>query len=142
MRIDPKEEVDYKIKLAKQYLKSAEEAFNRKDYRATVAESQLAAENSAKAVIAFFRVPSWSHNPALELKELLNNIPQSVKHLMEELASIAEVLASEHGRAIYGEPAKALTPWEIYNEDDANSALRYAKKAFDYALFILKELGV
>ena len=142
MRIDPKEEVDYRIKLAKQYLKSAEEAFNRKDYRATVAESQLAAENSAKAVIAFFRVPSWSHNPALELKELLNNIPQSVKHLMEELASIAEVLASEYGRAIYGEPAKALTPWEIYNEDDANSALRYAKKAFDYALFILKELGV
>jgi len=61
---------------------------------------------------------------------------------MEELASIAEVLASEHGRATYGEPAKALTPWEIYNEDDANSALRYAKKAFDYALFILKELGV
>jgi len=142
MRIDPKEEVDYRIKLAKQYLKSAEEAFNRKDYRATVAESQLAAENSAKAVIAFFRVPSWSHNPALELKELLNNIPQSVKHLMEELASIAEVLASEYGRAIYGEPAKALTPWEIYNEDDANSALRYAKKAFEYALFILKELGV
>jgi len=69
MKIDPKEEVDYRIKLAKQYLKSAE-AFNRKDYRATVAESQLAVENFAKAVIAFFRIPSWSHNLAPELKEL------------------------------------------------------------------------
>jgi len=142
MKIDPKEEVDYRIKLAKQYLKSAEEAFNRKDYRATVAESQLAVENFAKAVIAFFRIPSWSHNLAPELKELLNNIPQSVKHLTEELAFIAEVLASEHGRATYGEPAKALTPWKIYNENDANLALQYAKKAFEYTLSILKELGV
>ena len=68
MRINPRHEVLYRLELAERYLKEAEEAYKRKDYRSTVASSQLSVENSAKAVIAFFRVPSWSHDPSHELR--------------------------------------------------------------------------
>ena len=111
------------MKLARYYLRDAENAFRRGDFRATVASSQLSAENSAKAVIAFYRIPSWSHNPAPELREIADQIPEDVKELALELADIAETLAPEHGRVTYGEPLRGLTPWEIYSREDAHTPL-------------------
>jgi len=142
MKINPLNEVLYRLKLAEHYLKDANEAYKRGDFRGTVASSQLSVENSAKAVIAFFRVPSWSHNPSPELRELLANIPLEVKSLAEKIAEMAETLAPEHGRATYGEPIRGLTPWEIYNREEAEEALNYAKKSLEYAHIILRKLGV
>ena len=122
-RIDLDHEISYRIRLAKNYLRDAEEAFLRGDYRNTVASSQLAAENAAKAIIAVYRIPSWSHDPSNELRELLSNMPMNIRSFVEELAEITESLASEHGRATYGEPLQRLTPWEIYDRD-------YAKKVW------------
>ena len=70
MKINPLGEVSYRLKLAVHYLKDAEDAYRRGDYRGTVASSQLSTENAAKAVIAFFRIPSWSHDPAPELRAI------------------------------------------------------------------------
>ena len=142
MKINPLSEVLYRVKIAKYYLRDAENAFRRGDFRATVASSQLSAENSAKAVIAFYRIPSWSHNPAPELREVADQIPEDVKELALELADIAETLAPEHGRATYGEPLRGLTPWEIYSRDDAGKALNYARKALECAIKVLSRLGV
>ncbi|RLI39014.1 hypothetical protein DRO60_02465 [Candidatus Bathyarchaeota archaeon] len=58
MRIDPAGEVLYRLRLAELYLRDAEGALERGDFRAAVASSQLSAENAAKAVVAVFRVPS------------------------------------------------------------------------------------
>ncbi|MCG2892951.1 MAG: HEPN domain-containing protein [Vulcanisaeta sp.] len=55
---DPMDEVRYRYRLAINYLGDANEAFNRGDWRGTVANAQLSAENAAKAVIAVYRVPS------------------------------------------------------------------------------------
>ena len=141
MRIDPAAEVSYRLRLAELYLMDAENAFKRGDFRAVVASSQLSAENAAKAVIAVFRVPSWSHDPSPELRELRNRVPEAVRGLLDELADIAEELAPEHGRATYGEPTRALTPWDIYDEGDARRALERARRALANARAVLRALG-
>jgi len=138
--INPRREVEYGLKLAERYLSDAEEAFARGDYRGTVASSQLSVENSAKAVIALFRVPSWSHDPSHELREFLSQLPGDFRELGEELANYAQTLAPEHGRSTYGEPVRGLTPWELYSEEDAERALRYARKALRNARLIVERL--
>jgi len=139
-RIDPDHEISYRIRLAKNYLRDAEEAFLREDYRNTVASSQLAAENAAKAIIAVYRIPSWSHDPSNELRELLSNMPMNIRSFVEELAEITESLAPEHGRATYGEPLQGLTPWEIYDRDYAKKVLEKARRAIDLMRTVLKEI--
>lgn len=72
MRINPIEESRHRLKLARNYLRDAEDALKRGDYRGAVVSSQLSAENSAKAIIALFRIPSWSHDPSHELRQILD----------------------------------------------------------------------
>lgn len=141
MRIDPASEISYRLRLAELYLRDAEDAFKRRDFRAVVASSQLSAENAAKAVIAVFRVPSWSHDPSPELRELRDQVPEAVRALLDELADVTEELAPEHGRSTYGEPTRGLTPWDIYGEGDARRALERARKALVNARAILRALG-
>ncbi len=142
MRINPSGEISYRVRLSERHLSEAEEAYRRRDFRGTVLSSQLAVENSAKAVIAFFRVPSWSHDPSHELRELLEEIPEEVRGLAEELSELSSTLAPEHGRATYGEPERSLTPWEIYGEEEAREALEYARRSLENALAILGGLGI
>ncbi len=140
LRLNPRGEVSYRVKLATRYLAEAEEAFRRGDYRGVVASSQLSAESSAKAIIALFRIPSWSHDPSHELLEVSLMLPPDLKKLAEELADIARRLAPEHGRATYGEPLRGLTPWDIYDEESASEALSRAKRAKEIMEIILGRL--
>ena len=142
MRINPENEISYRLRLAELYLEDAESAFERGDYRGAVASSQLSVENAAKAIIANFRVPSWSHDPSHELRELQEALPEDVRALVDELADTAGELAPEHGKATYGEPTRGLTPWDIYDEGDAERALRYARRALVIARSVLRTLGV
>ncbi|KUO79365.1 MAG: HEPN domain-containing protein [Vulcanisaeta sp.] len=139
---DPMDEVRYRYKLAINYLRDANEAFNRGDWRGTVANAQLSAENAAKAVIAVYRVPSWSHDPSGELQELVDRMPRELADLVIELANIAKRLAPEHGRSTYGEPSMGLTPWDIYTQGDAENALGMAKRAVEIMKAILRTLGI
>jgi HEPN domain-containing protein len=139
---DPMDEVRYRYKLAINYLRDANEAFNRGDWRGTVANAQLSAENAAKAVIAVYRVPSWSHDPSGELQELVDRMPRELADLVIELANIAKRLAPEHGRSTYGEPSMGLTPWDIYTQGDAENALSMAKRAVEIMKAILRTLGI
>jgi len=139
---NPLNEVIYRYKLAKNFLREAEEAFKRGDWRNTVSASQLAAENAAKAIIAFYRIPSWSHDPSHELLSILSNIPSHVRKLTEEVAVIARTLAPEHGRSTYGEPTRGLTPWDIYKREDAEKAINIARKAVKNTIKVLKALNI
>jgi len=78
-KFNPLSEVEYRARLAERYLTDAEDAFKRGDFRGTVASSQLAVENAAKAVVAVYRVPSWSHDPSHELREVTALLPASLK---------------------------------------------------------------
>jgi len=46
---------------------------------------------------------------------------------------MAEALAPEHGRPTCGEPVRGLTPWDVYSEEDAKTALSYARRALELA---------
>lgn len=140
MKLNPQSEVQYRVELATRYLKEAEDAIERRDYRSTVASSQLCAENAAKAIITLYRIPSWSHDPSHELLEVIRHLRPELRRLAEELAEIARKLAPEHGRATYGEPTRGLTPWDIYGEEDALEALSMARRALKLMKTILKEL--
>ncbi len=142
MKLNPINEILYRINLAKKYLEEAEKAYGRSDWRTTVSSSQLSAENSGKAVIAFYRIPSWSHDPSPELLEIISMMPSEMTERIEKLAEITRSLAPEHGRSTYGEPLRGLTPWEIYTDEDAEKSLQMAREAFHYAVTILKELGI
>jgi HEPN domain-containing protein len=139
---DPIDEVKYRYRLAVNCLREADEAFSRGDWRGTVANAKLSAENAAKAVIAAYRVPSWSHDPSDELRELIDRMPGDLVDLIIELANIAKTLAPEHGRSTYGEPSRGLTPWDIYNKGDAEKALGMANRAVDIMKTILNALGI
>jgi len=140
LKLNPQKEVRYRVELAKRYLREAEEAIKRKDYRNTVASSQLCVENAAKAIIALYRIPSWSHDPSHELLEITPQLKPELRKLAKELAEIARKLAPEHGRAAYGEPTRGLTPWDIYGEEDALEALSMARRAWRIMKTILEEL--
>lgn len=128
--------------MAEKYLEEAREAYGRRDYRLTVASSQLCAENAAKAVISVYRTPSWSHDPSNELLEVAQQLPQHLREYTEELAEIARTLASEHGRTTYGEPLRGLTPWNLYGEREAAESLRMAERTWELMKKILGELRV
>jgi len=142
LKLNPSSEVAYRDRLAKGYLRDAKESYRREDYRGTVASAQLCAENAAKAIIAVYRIPSWTHDPSRELIEVAQNLDPSLRVLAEELAEIARRLAPEHGRATYGEPTRGLTPWDIYGEEDALTALTLARRALELARNILEGIGV
>ena len=74
LKFNPQSEVRYRVELASRYLKEAKEAAQRRDHRSAVASSQLCAENAAKAVIALYRIPSWSHDLSHELLEVIQNL--------------------------------------------------------------------
>jgi len=142
LRFNPLSDVAYRRKLTNKYLKEAGENFKRGDYRRTVESAQLATENAAKAIIALYHVPSWSHDPSIELLELLKKLPKELEVKARKLAQIAHKLAPEHGRVTYGEPVRGVTPWELYKKKDAEEALIMAKDCVKLLREILKNMPI
>ncbi|MEM2144330.1 MAG: HEPN domain-containing protein [Candidatus Jordarchaeaceae archaeon] len=133
--MNSEEEAKYRLTLAEGYLRRAEEALTREDHFAVISNSQLAVENSAKAVISCFRIPSWSHDPSSELLEVIEEnrdkiekrINSSIFHGLSTLASYSRNLAPEHGRMSYGDPTLRIPPWDLANSKRADESLSYAQ---------------
>ncbi|WP_243678835.1 hypothetical protein [Vulcanisaeta distributa] len=49
----------------------------------------LAVENFAKAIIAIYQVPTWSHDPSNQLMGIINQLPGEVRELVIELARMS-----------------------------------------------------
>lgn len=141
MIIDPKDEVLYGLRLAREHLEAAIKRMGVGDLAGSVEASQLAAENSVKAVIAHFSTPSWSHDPSGELLEYVGSLPDELKHLVERLAEIVADLAPEHGRASYRIPERRITPSQIYDAEKAGRAVKLAEEALKLVEQVLKGLG-
>lgn len=141
MEIDPREEVLYRLSLAVEHLEAAVRRFNVEDWAGVVQASQLAAENAAKAVIAHFHVPSWTHDPSGELREILGELPAELRGHVNRLIEIVSGLAPEHGRASYGLPTERVTPGRLYDRGKAEEALRAAREAVSISKSVLSRLG-
>ncbi|MBS7609592.1 HEPN domain-containing protein [Candidatus Bathyarchaeota archaeon] len=142
MSFNPLGEVRYRYRLAVEQLERAERLFSLRDWSGTVSASQLAVENFAKAVIATFEVPTWSHDPSNQLNSLIDRLPIEAMDEAKELAALAREVAPEHGRSSYGEPTTGLLPSDIYREDHASNALKKGRKARAIAKRVLDMLNV
>lgn len=94
-----------------------------------VSASQLAIENFAKAVVAVFEVPTWSHDPSSQLESLISRSPNDIADNVKELANLVRGIAPEHGRSTYGELSVGLLPSDIYEEVHALNTLESSSKA-------------
>jgi HEPN domain-containing protein len=142
MSLNPLSEVKYRYRLAMEHLERAERLFSLKDWVGVVSASQLAIENFAKAVIAIFEIPTWSHDPSNQLNDLVEKFPNDIVNDVKELAKIAREIAPEHGRSTYGEPISGLMPSEIYKESNALNALEECRKAKKIAEKVLERLNI
>jgi len=133
LKFNPRKEVEYRIELAVRFLGEAEKAWSSGDWRRVVESSQLASENAAKSVIAIYRIPSWSHDPYEELIEISLSLKSEYRKPISRLAEMAHELAPEHGRVVYGEPSRGMTPWDLYSKEDAENALSKAREAVKIA---------
>ena len=135
MSLNPLSEVKYRYRLAMEHLERAERLFSLKDWVGVVSASQLAIENFAKAVIAIFEIPTWSHDPSNQLNDLVEKFPNDIVNDVKEIAP-------EHGRSTYGEPISGLMPSDIYKESNALNALEECRKAKKIAEKVLERLNV
>ncbi len=140
VELDPSEEVRYRFNLAEEHLEKAVKRTSINDWSGVVQASQLAAENAAKAIIACFFMPSWTHDPSEELKEACKLLPEEFKEEICKLIDIVQKLAPEHGRASYGVPEEGVPPSSLYNEEKAKNALKMACEAVNIARSVLKNL--
>jgi len=121
--------VKYRVQLAHEYLEDAENNLRANDFKGCVQNSQLAAENAAKAVVATRRTPSWGHDPSPELLEVAEELGSQQEAKAKRLAELSSQLAPEYGRATYGEPERFMTPRMLYDRQAAEKAIAVAREA-------------
>jgi len=130
--MESRRDADYRLRLAEGFLAEAEQDYRLKRWRAVVDNSQLAAENAAKAVLALVRPPSRVHDPGPLLLDALTQglFREEQAATVKALAECAEALGPDvHIQTDYGDETGGLTPWELFDNDDANRALELARQA-------------
>jgi HEPN domain-containing protein len=94
----------------------------------------LSIENSVKAVLAVFGPVGKTHDPWLDLQELLKEesaIPSGLREAASELAELgARFGTKEHFLTDYGDESQFLSPWKLFGEEDAKEAKETAERCF------------
>lgn len=127
-------EVNYRKRLAEGFLEEARQDMGLKRWRACVSNSQLAAENSAKALLAMLGPVGKTHQPTVLLRKALDEgrFADAVRLAVDAVAGAAETLGSDvHIESDYGDDARWLTPWEIFGSEEASLALEQAEQAVE-----------
>lgn len=126
----------YRLRLAEGFLAEARQDADLGRWRSAVDSAQLAVENAGKAVLAAFGRVGRTHNPATQIRGLIEEkqpgTPSSED--LERIAELAELLGPDiHIQTDYGDEAGGRTPWELFSEDDARRALDIATEAVNLA---------
>jgi HEPN domain-containing protein len=139
--MDSEEEAKYRIRLAEGYLSKANRFLKDRLFDDAVSRAQLASENAIKSIVSCFRVPSWTHDPSVELNEVIDLAGSTLREKLsdsflielKEAAKAAKELAPNHGKTTYGDTATHKAPWEIYDQKAANEAVTKASRAVNAA---------
>ena len=75
-------EVEIRLRDAQASLSTAQRSFPAEDYRAVVQNAHLCIELSAKAVIAYYEEPAWTHNPSEELLKILEEHGEEIAEML------------------------------------------------------------
>ena len=120
---------------AREALRSSEEAHERVDYRITVQQAQLAAELSAKSVIAYFEEPRWTHDPSGQFRRVMEGeeieavLENHALKNCEKFAQYVRELAPWHSWSIYGrmEGGRRIRASDLCTAEVGEDALNKAK---------------
>jgi HEPN domain-containing protein len=138
------DEVEYRVRLADGFLGEARQDFGLGRWRSCVDNSQLAAENVAKAVLGLLGPVGRTHNPATLLMQALREgrVPSPVVPNVRRIAECARRLGPQvHIESDYGDEATRRTPWELFAEADARDAFRVAEEAIELARQVIQEVA-
>lgn len=141
--MNSREDVEYRLNLAKGFLKEAEEDFQLKRWRSCVNSAQLSAENSGKAILMIFGVSPKTHEPARFLGKLVHDmeIPKETGDKIKEiLPDFLTLGAEEHFMTDYGDESSYKLPWDIFDKESAKLALNAAKRCKSAAEDIIKNI--
>lgn len=130
------EEVTYRLRLAEGFLDEARQDLGLRRWRSCIDNSQLSVENAAKTVLAMLGPVGRTHNPAILLRKALaeGRFLETVHGEVVQVAECSEVLGQDiHMETDYGSEAEWRTPWELFDESDAQQALDTAERAFRLA---------
>jgi HEPN domain-containing protein len=132
----------YRFRVAQGFLEESRQDVALTRWRSAVDSAQLATENAAKAVLALVGPVGRTHQPALLLRQALQIFSPSYQQYVERLSEQAEMLGFDvHVQTDYGDEMEGVTPWELFNEDDARSALAIAEEAVRLAQLIIEALN-
>ena len=133
----------YRLKIVQGFLDESRQDVQLGRWRSAVDNAQLAVENSAKAVLSLAAPVGKTHNPAPQIRETLSKgyFPAEISEKVERLAECAEQLGFDvHIQTDYGDETGRLTPWELFDEEDAREAQILAQEAVDLADTIIREV--
>ncbi|HEC35028.1 MAG TPA: HEPN domain-containing protein [Anaerolineae bacterium] len=133
----------YRLRLAQGFLNEAHQDLDLGRWRSVMDNAQLAVENAAKAVLALLGPVGRTHNPAVQLRRALGDglfaAPEDDR--VQRLTELAELLGPDvHIQTDYGDEAGGLTPWELFDEEDARQALDIAGEAVELAVAVVGRL--
>lgn len=139
--MSPKRDADFRLKLAAGFLGEAEEDLRLSRWRSCVDNSQIAIENTAKAVIAMRGPVPKVHQLEGLLSKLLKDPP--LKNLNEDIAALRDISNKvgfeQHIRTDYGDESQYRTPWELFDRESAEEAVGLARRAYGTALRIIEK---
>ena len=134
-------DAQYRFRIAQGFLEESRQDVALTRWRSAVDSAQLATENAAKTVLALVGPVGRTHQPALLLRQALQIFSPSYQQYVERLSEQAEMLGFDvHVQTDYGDEMEGVTPWELFNEDDACSALSIAEEAVGLAQLIIEAL--
>ena len=136
-----REEAHFRMRLAEEHLEKAKEELQLYDQdrkgrhlAACIASSQASVENSAKAVISCFGVPSKVHDTSSELllsiQKLEAKLGEDLLKKLEKVARFSHVIAPEHFRSVYGDEERGILPSELYTRGEAKEFLQMAEFSY------------
>ena len=136
--------IQYRMNLAEGFLKEAEQDFALERWRSCVDNSQIAAENAGKAVLAIFGVVPKTHDPARQMANIIRSRDPSpeLRELMEKmLPDLLALGSAEHFLTDYGDEVSYKLPWELFDKAAARDALQAARGSLDSAKEIYQLWG-
>jgi HEPN domain-containing protein len=134
-------DVEYRLRIAEGFLEESRQDLALSRWRSAVDNAQLAVANAAKAVLALIAPVGRTHNPAPLLRQALDGGRFDSAHqaALRRLAECAELLGFDiHVQTDYGDEFQDLTPWELFDAQEAGEAVDIAEEAVGLAQAIVQ----
>ncbi len=133
------------IKLAESYIGQAEirlkfaiEAFKFGNYPYALRLSQECVELSLKAALRIIGIEYPKvHDVSDTLLDFKDKFPEWFRSEINFMAKVSIILAGKREIAFYGGEAEFLTPEELISKSEAEEAIEWARKIFEYCRKLL-----